>query len=103
MTLCANDPTSVASGRALSSVEEHFLHTEGAAGSSPAARTTQHSITPLLHSTLHPSDPPCAESGVGLAVLQAYECKQQTSLVFLRGSDFDHAGHKLLNDHQQRL
>ena len=26
--------------RALSSVEEHFLHTEGVAGSSPAARTT---------------------------------------------------------------
>src|SRR5262245_35711299 len=29
----------VDSGRALSSVVEHFLHTEGAAGSSPAART----------------------------------------------------------------
>ena len=28
------------SGSALSSVEEHFLHTEGVAGSNPAARTS---------------------------------------------------------------
>jgi hypothetical protein len=29
----------ISKGCALSSVEEHFLHTEGVAGSSPAART----------------------------------------------------------------
>ena len=32
---------SFSEGGALSSVEEHFLHTEGVAGSSPAARTIQ--------------------------------------------------------------
>ena len=35
---------------ALSSVEEHFLHTEGVAGSSPAARTISWCNTPLLFS-----------------------------------------------------
>ena len=38
MTLKPKQLRSVDSG-ALSSVEEHFLHTEGVAGSSPAART----------------------------------------------------------------
>jgi hypothetical protein len=37
--LKSSDLRGVDSGCALSSVEEHFLHTEGAAGSSPAART----------------------------------------------------------------
>ena len=39
MTLKMKNLMGVDSGRALSSVEEHFLHTEGVAGSSPAART----------------------------------------------------------------
>src|SRR5262245_51737418 len=33
-------------GCALSSVEEHFLHTEGVAGSSPAARTIFSNLKP---------------------------------------------------------
>jgi hypothetical protein len=37
-------------GGALSSVEEHFLHTEGVAGSSPAART----IVPALAASASP-------------------------------------------------
>ena len=39
-----------AEGRALSSVEEHFLHTEGVAGSSPAARTIPNRSKGFLHS-----------------------------------------------------
>lgn len=39
MILKSNDLQSVVNGGALSSVVEHFLHTEGAAGSSPAVRT----------------------------------------------------------------
>ena len=39
MTLEMKQLSGVNSESALSSVEEHFLHTEGAAGSSPAART----------------------------------------------------------------
>ncbi len=39
MTLKSKHLSSVDSGSALSSVVEHFLHTEGVAGSSPAART----------------------------------------------------------------
>ena len=40
MTLRSKDLSGVDSGCVLSSVEEHFLHTEGVAGSSPAARTS---------------------------------------------------------------
>ena len=39
MTLTTSRLSGVDSGGALSSVEEHFLHTEGVAGSNPAART----------------------------------------------------------------
>ncbi len=42
------------SGSALSSVEEHFLHTEGVAGSSPAARTIQCARrTPVPQAAIH--------------------------------------------------
>lgn len=43
-TLEMEQLSGVDSGGALSSVEEHFLHTEGAAGSSPAARTIFRSL-----------------------------------------------------------
>ena len=40
--------------RALSSVEEHFLHTEGVAGSSPAARTILMDVFQLLSDSAKP-------------------------------------------------
>ena len=49
---------SVNSGGALSSVEEHFLHTEGVAGSSPAARTI---LNKLAADSTHP--PPLHSCG----------------------------------------
>ena len=51
MTLKSKDLTGVVGGSALSSVVEHFLHTEGVAGSSPAARTISN---PILYKTLGP-------------------------------------------------
>src|SRR5438094_250980 len=43
------------SSSALSSVEEHFLHTEGVAGSSPAARTIPQSKSLTQHRGDHPT------------------------------------------------
>jgi pimeloyl-ACP methyl ester carboxylesterase len=70
---------------ALSSVEEHFLHTEGVAGSSPAARTIHQSQMPGARSP----DPLPADSEqdeqTGILQIRAHGQADRETLVYLPG------------------